>query len=132
MPLILVVDDQAEARKPLMKLLKLEGYQVVGAANALEALAMARNEHPDLVLLDVMLPPMDGLTVLMLMREDPKLRQVPVILLTGLCDEHTVNRARELGVKDHLIKAQVTPEQLLEAVRRHVAGAEASAQSASA
>jgi CheY-like chemotaxis protein len=118
---ILVVDDQAEARKPLMKLLKMEGYQVVGACNALEALALTRRGHPDLVLLDVMLPPMDGLTFLMLMREDPRTRDVPVVLLTGLSDEHTTMRARELGVKEHLVKAQFTPDELLAVVKKHCA-----------
>jgi len=118
---ILVVDDQADARKPLMKLLKLEGYSVVGAANALEALALTRRGHPDLVLLDVMLPPMDGLTFLMLMREDPSTRDVPVVLLTGLSDEHTANRARELGVKEHLVKTRFTPDELLAVVKKHVA-----------
>lgn len=121
MSLILVVDDQDDARKPLMKLLKLEGYAVTGACNALEALAVTRRGHPDLVLLDVMLPPMDGLTFLMLMREDPRTRDVPVVLLTGLSDEHTATRARELGVKEHLVKATCTPDELLAVVKKHVA-----------
>lgn len=121
MPSVLVIDDNPQARKPLMKLLKTEGYRVTGAANSLEALSLAKRGHPDLVLLDVMLPPMDGLTFLMLFREDPKGRDVPVILLTGLNDANTVARAKELGVKEHLVKAQFTPEYLLELVRKYTA-----------
>ena len=121
MPSILVVDDQAEARKPLMKLLKLEGYEVHGAATAFEALAMARQGRPDLVLLDVMIPQLDGLTFLMLLREEPRFRQLPVVMLTGVCDEHTLARAQELGVKDYLLKAQFSPEQLMGVVRRNLA-----------
>ena len=118
---ILVVEDQAEARKPLMKLLKLEGYNVAGAATALEALACARHHRPDLVLLDVMIPQLDGLTFLMLFREDRNFREVPVVLLTGVSDEHTLRRAQELGVRDYLLKAQFTPDQLLSVIQRNLA-----------
>src|SRR5262245_59862363 len=59
MSTILVVDDHTETRKPLLRLLQIEGYKVIGAANALEALAAANHSDPDLILLDVMLPPMD-------------------------------------------------------------------------
>jgi CheY-like chemotaxis protein len=120
MPSILVVDDQAEARRPLMKLLKLEGYDVQGAASALEALSMARQNQPDLLLLDVMIPQLDGLTLLMLLREEPRFRELPVVMLTGVCDEHTLDRARQLGVRDYLLKAQFSPEQLLGVIQRNL------------
>ncbi len=98
----------------------MEGYDVIGVASALEALASARNQKPDLVLLDVMIPQLDGLTFLMLFREDRHFRDVPVVLLTGVSDEHTLNRARELGVKDYLLKAQYTPDHLLSVVQRNI------------
>jgi CheY-like chemotaxis protein len=122
MPSILVVEDQVEARKPLVKLLKMEGYDVVGVASAFEALAAARHRRPDLVLLDVMIPQLDGLTFLMLLREDRNFRELPVVLLTGVADEHTMQRARELGVRDYLLKAQFSPEQLLGIVQRNING----------
>jgi CheY-like chemotaxis protein len=103
-----------------MKLLKLEGYEVHGAASAFEALAVARQNQPDLVLLDVMIPQLDGLTLLMLLREDPQFRQLPVVILTGVCDEHTLARARDLGVRDYLLKAQFSPEQLMGVIRRNL------------
>ena len=130
MSFILVVEDQAEARKPLVKLLKMEGYDVAGAASALEALATARQHKPDLVLLDVMIPQLDGLTFLMLFREDRRFRDVPVVLLTGVSDEHTLQRARELGVKDYLLKAQYTPDHLLAVVQRNIASPTTSTQAA--
>jgi PleD family two-component response regulator len=120
MSTILVVDDHAETRKPLVRLLQMEGYKAIGAANALEALAAANHSNPDLILLDVMLPPMDGLTFLMRMREDERRRETPVIVVSGLSDPQTVARAKELGVKEHLVKTQFSPEELLAAVKRHV------------
>jgi len=120
MALILVVDDQAETVKPLLRLLQAEGYTAVGASNAFEALAAAQHSNPDLILLDVMIPPMDGLTFLMRLREDPQGREIPVIVVSGLSDPHTVARAKDLGVRQHLVKAQFTTEELLQAVKRHV------------
>jgi len=63
--------------------------------------AAIRSETPDLVLLDVGVPPMDGLTTLSLLRDDPKLRDIPVVLVTGQADENTIARAGRLGVKGY-------------------------------
>jgi CheY-like chemotaxis protein len=129
MSTILVVDDHADTRKPLVRLLQMEGYKAIGAANALEALAVANHMNPDLILLDVMLPPMDGLTFLMRLREDEKRRDLPVIVVSGLSDPQTIARAKELGVKEHLVKTHFTPQELLEAVKRYVGPAAANASS---
>jgi CheY-like chemotaxis protein len=120
MATILVVDDHDESRKPLIRLLQHEGYHAVGAANAYEAFAAVTHSKPDLILLDVMIPPMDGLTFLMRLREDIKDRELPVIVVSGLSDPQTISRAKELGVKEHLVKTQFMPEDLLAAVKRHI------------
>jgi CheY-like chemotaxis protein len=120
MPTILVVDDHADTRKPLVRLLQLEGYAATGASNALEALAAAQHVPPDLILLDVMIPPMDGLTFLMRLREDAAAREIPVIVVSGLSDPQTIGRAKELGVKEHLVKTQFSPQELMEAIKRNL------------
>ena len=120
MSTILVVDDHADTRKPLVRLLQVEGYKAIGAANALEALAAVNHMNPDLILLDVMIPPMDGLTFLMRLREDERQRKLPVIVVSGLSDPQTIARAKELGVKEHLVKTQFSSQELLDAVKRHV------------
>ena len=119
---VLVVDDHDGNRVPMVKLLQMEGYQARGAANAFEALAMVNAAVPDLILLDVMIPPMDGLTFLMRLREDARNRDVPVVVVSGLSDPQTIARARELGVREHLVKTQFTPQQLMETVKRNVRG----------
>ncbi len=104
----------------MAKLLRTEGYNVITAADAYSAGAAMRTESPDLVLLDVGIPPMDGLTMLSLLQEDPKLREIPVVLVTGQADENTIARAGQLGVKGYLVKSQFTPEQLLETVKQNI------------
>jgi CheY-like chemotaxis protein len=120
MATILVAEDNADARRPLVRLLKMEGYDVLIATDALEAMACAQRGHPDLILLDVAMPPIDGLTLLSRLREMPECRDVPVILVTGMSDELTHARATELGVKEYLVKSQFTPEKLLSLIRLHL------------
>ena len=117
---VLVVDDHEGNRLPMVRLLQLEGYHAVGASNAFEALGAVNKALPDLILLDVMIPPMDGLTFLMQLRQDVRSRDVPVIVVSGLSDPQTTARARELGVLQHLVKTQFTPQQLLDAVKEHI------------
>jgi two-component system cell cycle response regulator len=119
MATILVVDDDPAARKPLARLLKMEGHEVVCAANAVMAMASAIDRRPDLILLDVAIPPMDGLTFLFLLRERPHGRDVPVIVISGQDDERTMQRARELGVNDYFVKSQFKTSELLERVRQY-------------
>jgi CheY-like chemotaxis protein len=117
---ILVAEDNDAARRPLVRLLKTEGYEVLSAATAFEAMAIAQRGDADLILLDVSMPPIDGLTFLSRLREMPGGDNIPVILVTGLSDELTHRRADELGVKEFLVKSQFEPEQLLELVKKHL------------
>ena len=117
---ILVAEDSPDARRPMVRLLKTEGYNVLTAVNAFEAMAAAQRERPDLILLDVAMPPIDGLTLLSRLRDAPGGNDVPVIVVTGLCDDLTQRRAKDLGVKEYLVKAKFTPEHLLECVQRHL------------
>ena len=119
MATVLVVDDDPQITKPLARLLRMEGYDVYCAPNAIMAMAQAVSHHPDLILLDVALPPMDGLTFLFLFREKPGGRAVPVIVISGQEDESTIRRARNLGVHEYLIKSQFKTCDLLALVRRY-------------
>ena len=119
MGLILVVDDDPAARKPLARLLKMEGHDVICAENAVAAMAAAVGHKPHLILLDVAIPPMDGLTFLFLLRERPYGKDVPVIVISGMDDQRTQERARQLGVAQYFVKSQFKTSDLLEAVRRY-------------
>ena len=120
MCIILVVDDHAVTREPLARLLQFEGFQTECAANGVEALAAVGRGRPDLILLDVMMPKMNGVDFLERLRRDADAGSVPVIGLTGVLDPNHLARLRELGVVDVMAKARFTVEQLLVCVRRHV------------
>jgi DNA-binding response OmpR family regulator len=119
MATVLVVDDDPQITKPLARLLKMEGYDVFCAANAIMAMAQALHHEPDIILLDVAMPPMDGLTFLFLLRDKPFGRHVPVIVVSGQEDESTIRRARNLGVNDYLIKSQYKTRDLLALIRQY-------------
>ena len=101
---ILLVDDDAGVRGVLKDLLLIEGYQVVAASDGPEALAKAANLVPDLILLDVMMPNMDGFEVCEKLRADPLLGDVPVIMLTALDDSESRLRGIEAGADDFVSK----------------------------
>jgi DNA-binding response OmpR family regulator len=117
--LILVVDDEPRMRQFIRMNLELEKYRVSEAANGLEALDKVREEIPDLVLLDVMMPEMDGFETLKLIRE---VSSVPVIMLTVKADEEDKVRGLELGADDYVTKP-FSPRELssrIKAVLRRV------------
>ena len=118
---ILVVDDHPVTREPLARLLRYEGFQTVCAANGVEALDAIAAERPDLILLDVMMPKMNGVDFLQNVRADEHLSDIPVIALTGSMDPHQLDRLHELGVAELMPKARFTIDQLLERVRCHLA-----------
>lgn len=105
MQTILVVDDVAICREPLAEALRHHGYNVVCAADGHGALSQLRRARPDLVLLDVTMPDLDGIGVLRAMRRDVASRDIPVILLTDVNDKDRVLCARELGAQGYMLKS---------------------------
>jgi CheY-like chemotaxis protein len=121
MPVILVIDDTALARETVAKLLEHEGFQTVRAANGKEAYATLYSQTPDLVLLDLMMPEMDGITFLRMVRHSPLWEHLPVIVLTGVSDdERMIARARELRIDDLVPKATFGFEDLLVRVKKAI------------
>jgi len=111
--LILVVDDESRMVRFVRMNLELEGFQVAEAGNGLEALEKVRDELPDLVLLDVMMPVMDGFETLERLRE---ISTVPVIMLTVKGDEEDRIRGLELGADDYVTKP-FSPRELASRIR---------------
>ena len=103
-PRILAVDDVASNLEILQVRLEAQGYEVVTAADGEKALALIRELEPDLVLLDIMMPKIDGITVLKELKQDASVRFLPVILVTAKADISDVVIGLEAGADDYLTK----------------------------
>ncbi|HRQ61239.1 MAG TPA: response regulator, partial [Alphaproteobacteria bacterium] len=101
---ILVVDDILPNVKLLEAKLSSEYYEVVTATNGLDALAKIESENPDIVLLDVMMPGMDGFEVCTRIKQNPKVAHIPVVMVTALTDTQDKVRGLEAGADDFLSK----------------------------
>ena len=131
MSTILVIDDAALARELIAKFLEHEGFRAITAKNGREGWAMMYHEKPDLILLDLMMPEMDGVQFLSMLRRSPLWKDVPVVVLTGADDrDRLITRAWALGVSDLIPKASFGVEELLCRVRKHLpaAGAASAAE----
>jgi CheY-like chemotaxis protein len=114
MSTILVVDDTALAREAVAKLLEYEGFKVLRAEHGRDAWAMMYDHTPDLVLLDLMMPEMDGVTLLRMIRRSNRWENLPVVVLTGASDDlKLIQRARELKIQDLVPKATFGFDDLL-------------------
>ena len=120
MSTILVVDDDPTCRELLRRILPRSGHAVVVASNGKDAFAAMEEHPPQLILLDLAMPVMDGLTFLRHLREMPHYRDTPVILCTALASRDIVRIAGSLGVKDYLLKSEYTMQSLLERIGRYI------------
>lgn len=101
---VLVVDDEADVRVLCRVNLEFEGYRVVEAESGSKALDMVRAEPPDLILLDLMMPNMDGWEVIRRLRADERTASIPVVMLTAKADEDSQLKGWEGGVVDYVTK----------------------------
>lgn len=106
---VLVVEDTDLLRRMYADRLSADGYQVIQASNGIEALASLRTHSVDLVLLDLIMPQMSGLEVLELVKRDPRLQNIPVIILSNLGQESDMQTALELGALDYMLKNEAKP-----------------------
>ncbi len=114
---ILVIEDTDLLRRMYHDRLVQDGYNVLEAADGLAGLAILRDHPIDLILLDLIMPRMGGLEVLEAVRADPRTQNIPVVILTNLGEESTIERAVSLGATDYLIKNQSRPADVSEKVR---------------
>ncbi len=122
MSTILLIEDSASSRQPMVRLLRAEGYDTLCVENgraALEALAVMK---PDLVILDLAMPVMDGMEFLKVLRQNAQWAALPVIVCTARpSGDPSVLHARSLGVKDFFRKMDFTVDQLFTSIHRNLA-----------
>jgi DNA-binding response OmpR family regulator len=114
---ILLAEDDRFLRKAAETMLKRAGFTVIPAADGEEALRLAREHVPDLMLLDLIMPKMQGFDVLKELKGDEATSGIPVIVLSNLGQDSDVQLARERGAHDYIIKSNIALEQLVERVR---------------
>lgn len=116
---ILILEDMESLVDVLRGLLEHEGFQVVVARNGLEGLEAAQKERPNLLLLDLILPDLDGLEVCRRLRRNPKTAQLPILMLSGKTEEADKVAGLEVGADDYITKP-ISPKELIARVKSHL------------
>ncbi len=104
MPTILIVEDESDIRSMIAHMLKREGFEIIEASNGLEGLDKAFAARPDLIVLDLMLPDRDGITVCKDLRANAKTKRTPILMLTALSAKETTILGLEVGADDYMTK----------------------------
>jgi len=117
---ILVIEDDRVLRRVIVDNLKAEGFIALEAEDGMAGLATAIAEHPDLMLVDVVMPKMDGITMLGKLREDEWGKTAHVIMLTNLSDTEKISYAAKQGVNDYLVKADWDIASIIDKVKEKV------------
>ncbi len=119
--MVLIVDDEETLRQMYRARLEASGYVVVEAVNGEEGMARAVESHPDCILLDIMMPRVNGFDVLDILKTTPETKDISVIVLTNLMQDEAKRRVMKSGAAVCLVKALVTPLQVVETINQIVA-----------
>lgn len=114
---ILFIEDELSLQKTMTDFLKNEKYEVVNAYDGENGLTIAQKEKPDLILLDLIIPKMDGFSVLSTLKSSAETSAIPVIVLTNLEGTKDVEQALELGATTYLVKANYTLEEVITKIK---------------
>ncbi len=117
---IVLVEDEEIIADLLERKLSEEGYKVFVAKNGEEGLAKIKEIKPDLILLDIVMPKMGGFEVMEELKRDEKLKEIPIIVISNSGQPVELNKAKELGAKDWLIKTEFDPKEVLEKVKKQI------------
>jgi DNA-binding response OmpR family regulator len=119
---LLLIEDDVTLIKMYSKKFTSDGFEVLVAYDGEEGLKKASEEDPDLIILDIMLPKMDGITLFKKLRSKPETFKTPVLLLTNFNKEDAVFECFKLGAVDYLIKSDVTPQEVVKKVENLLVG----------
>jgi len=117
---ILIIEDEKVLAEMYKDKFIQAGFEVILAYSSEEALKVLQKEKPDLILLDILLPRINGIGFLTRIKKDPELSLIPVIAFSNYDDAETKGEALRLGVKDYLIKTNYTPQEIIEKVKTYL------------
>lgn len=115
---VLLVEDDVFLSGIYQKKFEMEGYKVSLADNGEKALVEVKKKKPDIVMLDILLPKLDGFAVLSKLKADPEVKDIPVILLTNLGQKDDVEKGLQMGASDYLIKAHFKPSEVVDKIKK--------------
>jgi DNA-binding response OmpR family regulator len=115
---ILLVEDSKTIQQMYRNKLTFEQFQVLTADNGMEAIKILSQEKPDIILLDLMMPVMDGYKVLQVVKTDPKLSDIPVLVFSAKGQPEEVEKALNLGAAGYIVKATTKPNEVIEQIRK--------------
>lgn len=101
---VLIIDDEPDIIETLTYMLQARNYEIISASDGIEGLLKAKSESPDIILLDIMMPGMDGYEVCSKLKKDNSVKNIPVIMLTAKGDAEAVIKAHRLGANDYIVK----------------------------
>jgi DNA-binding response OmpR family regulator len=114
---IAIIEDDAVINQMYRMKFEATGFDVEVATNGSHGVALVKEFHPDIILLDIGMPEMKGDEALELIRKDPNSKDTPVIILTNLGEEESPKNLRELGIHSYIVKADLTPRQVVSRVK---------------
>jgi DNA-binding response OmpR family regulator len=114
---ILAAEDDKLISNSLCEALKAAGFEPIAAFDGEEAVAKAKEALPDLVLLDIMMPKLDGISVLWELKANPATAKIPVVVLTNIGDVETISKIVEAGAVDYLLKSDQSVDDIIQKVR---------------
>lgn len=115
---VLLIEDEEMLSNMYKIKFEQEGFEFIAAKDGVTGAQLAKTEKPDIILLDIIMPKMDGFAVLKKICEETESKNIPVILLTNLGQDEDIKKGKALGAKDYLVKAELTPSQVLEKVKK--------------
>jgi len=116
--IILFIEDEPALQKTFGDILKQEGYEMISALDGEEGLRKVKEKKPDLILLDLILPKVNGFDILKQLKADPETEDIPIIVLTNLEGTGDIEKALELGATTYLVKASYSLEEVVEKVKK--------------
>jgi len=114
---VLIIEDEEILINMYKSKFEREGFEVYQALNGKNGLDQVKENKPDIILLDIIMPEMDGFMVLKDLKSNSETQNIPVIMLTNLGQEEDIEKGKELGAKDYLVKVDSTPNQVVEKVK---------------
>ena len=117
---ILLVDDDLTLREMYEERMKAEGFNIIQATNGEEALKQARENKPNVILLDIMMPKVNGFDVLKELKSNPELKDIPVIVLTALIQDVDRVQGRKLGAADYIVKSETMPGEVIAKIKNAI------------